>query len=340
MLNSYWQRRCWGYDFEFEKLAPPEIRPAFYENLELPPVQAVSLEALRRGDTDATTRLCNMLKVGGWAPVTVTEQHREIADSMYASLRHVFTDLSPDSKKNWRVRFDGQRYVGHGSDLGREWLQMRQGFDDPKRLEWPGDAGIHRFNFGAAFETSDDVARVVVQVLLSHASHPDAHRVPELLDDTVSAFGASVMRAFIYKDKHASAAMESSASGLHADMGLLTVCPPSSVAAFEIICPRTGAVSRPEQQLKPNEWMVFAGETLAFMTGGCFRAPIHRVPWINREDGTPPRVAAPFFLRAAADATLVACDTGEKMRCATFMKSHAVGMRPWRLKNKNGRNDW
>ena len=38
----------------------------------------------------------------------------------------------------------------------------------------------------------------------------------------------------------------------------------------------------PEQGLAPNEWVLFAGETLSFLTGGQIQAPIHSVPFIDR----------------------------------------------------------
>merc|ERR1712014_275916 len=94
--------------------------------------------------------------------------------------------------------------------------------------------------------------------------------------------------------------------------------------------PCTGRVSHPEKELGPNEWIAFPGETLGFMSGGKIRAPVHRVPWIDDRPG-PPRLSAPFFLRAAPGAELVAMDTGEAMDCRSFMEHHAVGMRPWRL---------
>ena len=167
------------------------------------------------------------------------------------------------------------------------------------------------------------------------------------------------------------------ASGLHADMGLLTVSPPSTVPALRLVHPLTGRVVSPEDALRQNNrpsrgksenskcgkmlnedeakdiedrkegeedsrgdesqegrlWLVFAGETLTFLTGGRIQAPVHYVPSapivdhlssVEQGDKLPAgslnqtqqnkvkakvktaelRCAAPFFLRASPWARL------------------------------------
>ena len=36
------------------------------------------------------------------------------------------------------------RYVGHGRDNFREWLQIRDGATDPQRIKWPPTAEPYR----------------------------------------------------------------------------------------------------------------------------------------------------------------------------------------------------
>ena len=72
------------------------------------------------------------------------------------------------------------------------------------------------------------------------------------------------------------------ASSFHSDMGLLTLSPSSTIPALTLIHPHTHTILYPEKDLKSNEWILFAGETLSFLTGGAIQAPIHAVPFIDR----------------------------------------------------------
>ena len=72
------------------------------------------------------------------------------------------------------------------------------------------------------------------------------------------------------------------ASSFHSDMGLLTLSPSSTIPALILIHPHTHTILYPEKDLKSNEWILFAGETLSFLTGGAIQAPIHAVPFIDR----------------------------------------------------------
>ena len=105
------------------------------------------------------------------------------------------------------------------------------------------------------------------------------------------------------------------ASGCHADMGLITLSPCSTIPALNMLHPATHDVLYPEEGLRPNEWVLFAGETLSFLSAGAIEAPLHSVPHINREtlrtvDGSdcqtipPMRRSMPFFLRADPEAFL------------------------------------
>ena len=115
-----------------------------------------------------------------------------------------------------------------------------------------------------------------------------------------------------------------SASGAHADMGLLTLSPASTIPALNLLHPQTQITLQPEMGLAPNEWVLFAGETLSFLTGGALQAPIHSVPFIDRHEvartrarqtGSAPvvpplRRSMPLFLRAVPEAHLFPLSRG------------------------------
>ena len=82
--------------------------------------------------------------------------------------------------------------------------------------------------------------------------------------------------------KRKSSLRPSFASSFHSDMGLLTLSPSSTIPALTLIHPHTHTILYPEKDLKSNEWILFAGETLSFLTGGAIQAPIHAVPFIDR----------------------------------------------------------
>ena len=115
-----------------------------------------------------------------------------------------------------------------------------------------------------------------------------------------------------------------SASGAHADMGLLTLSPSSTIPALNLLHPQTQITLQPEIGLAPNEWVLFAGETLSFLTSGALQAPIHSVPFIDRHEVAraqarqtgsipvvpPLRRSMPLFLRAVPEAHLFPLSKG------------------------------
>ena len=147
--------------------------------------------------------------------------------------------------------------------------------------------------------------------------------------------GSSVCRQFVYLDRPTPVTslpcprvdppsstparahpIPSSASGCHADMGIITLSPCSTIPALNLVHPATHEMLYPEVDLRPNEWILFAGESLSFLSGGTIQAPLHSVPYIDRtslrkgvEKGMGPesmeipplRRSMPLFLRADPD---------------------------------------
>eukprot|EP00928_Gymnodinium_smaydae_P071379 TRINITY_DN54991_c0_g1_i1.p1 TRINITY_DN54991_c0_g1~~TRINITY_DN54991_c0_g1_i1.p1 ORF type:complete len:309 (-),score=17.86 TRINITY_DN54991_c0_g1_i1:521-1327(-) len=253
------------------------------------------------------------------------------------------------AKSRWKLAFDGKRYVGYGHDVGREWVQFREGFDDPSRIQWPSWAEVHRDRLSDCYHVCDAVARTALRAVLPNGCRDVTPLTtwPVESDAQEDRFGPSVMRFLVYKDRPPGASNDASASGHHADMGLLSVLPPSTLPALEVWNTSTGTRVFPEQSLGrkfgSREWIVMAGETLAYLTyctQNPIHAPVHRVPYVDRGRGDR-RLAMPFFLRAAPSAILTPSNSQESMSCRELMERHAVGLRPWRLRNfGNGSGDW
>eukprot|EP00927_Polykrikos_kofoidii_P042206 TRINITY_DN36065_c0_g1_i1.p1 TRINITY_DN36065_c0_g1~~TRINITY_DN36065_c0_g1_i1.p1 ORF type:complete len:627 (+),score=98.49 TRINITY_DN36065_c0_g1_i1:45-1925(+) len=351
MLNLFRGRRCTGFVFEGEQLLPLEIdvvplRPSALQTslLSNPVFPVLPVEALFGSEKNASAvlQLGEILRQQGWAVVSVGEDTSSSIGKAYDGLRSFIESGGESYKRSCRLQFDGDRFVGYGFDEGREWMQLRQGVEDGKRFAWPDDGMPEgravRAAMINAFAKTDAVARVLWAAVCESLCLSKS--ASNCLDDPAEKFGASVMRVFIYKDMPSEARDQGSSScGPHADMGLLTVSPPSTQPSLELLHPRTGVTVTPEDGLRPHEWLVFPGESLAFLSNGAIAAPLHRVPWIERLSGQLRRCSAPFFLRAAPNAELVPLGGGEPMTCRNLMERHVNNLRPWRLSHC-GRGDF
>ena len=102
-------------------------------------------------------------------------------------------------------------------------------------------------------------------------------------------------------------------SGWHCDNTLLTLAPRGSSVGLEVRSPLDGRSFSPESSMSADELLVFAGDSLSYLSSGRVPALMHRVvppppPPISSAHSTthadPPRLSCPFFLRARRSATL------------------------------------
>jgi len=130
-----------------------------------------------------------------------------------------------------------------------------------------------------------------------------------------------------------------SASSAHADLGLITISPRATLPGCNILCPRTLEWIPAEQNIGDDCVLVFAGETLSFLTHGEVPAVLHYVPWIDRAGG-PNRLSLPFHLRCRPDMTLMprtgicdrenGCDQEIFPKTLKTLMEEDVSRRPWR----------
>ena len=259
---------------------------------------------------------------------------------------------------------------------------MRRGADDPARLEWPEAAAPHRAAFAAAFHACDLAGRAALRAVLAHYLGRDRARgggdgdggegdgegdgmaaadalLTQWMDGggggagghaerhAEDAFGGSVQRFLTYPCWSADAAASvpsGDASSAHADFGLLTVAPPSTLAALQLRHPATGEVCEPEHGLGPTEWLVFCGQAVSYLTGGELQAPLHRVPRVRvRGASGEVRCAAPHFVRPAPAAELEPFrGTAAPLTYREFVSGHTKPLRPWGNLSERGGcpGDW
>ena len=205
-------------------------------------------------------------------------------------------------------------------DGGRRWIQTRPGCD--ALLGWSEEA-LHEArplleSTALLHRTAEEALGAVAEVL--------GLRVEGILD-TADCISPSVHRMLFYEPQDAAYG-----SSPHCDMGILTVSPASTRPALGVHHARSLRLLQPEEHVEANHWLVFAGETLSFLTSGRIAAPVHFVPPTPAMPDSPPRRSMPFFLRSAPEALLTPLDPSvDPISTQTFLRRHAAFLRPWRL---------
>lgn len=327
VMNRYWKRACCGEaDADLPAL---DIEPVAFEPRQ-PLLPAVSFSELAVGNA-AAAKLAEALKVQGWAKIRVDEAQQRLVEPGYQSLLQLLKVQNKSSRRAAKVHFDGHRFAGYGADGGRRYMQMRSGMNNRSAFPWPLEVGEDYKPLVSAFEEIHQVARTVFKAILPHLglSNCDADK---LLHDRHHLYGSTVMRALLSRkpkeDDDDGFGLHRDASNLHADLGLLTVAPPANVPSLELWNPRTGEAVQPEKDAAPGEWIVFAGQTLAFLTGGAVQAAAHHVPFVPEHDGVT-RTSMPLFLRAAPGAIIASPDGLDRMTIEAFMENVVGAGSPW-----------
>ena len=287
----------------------------------------------------------------GYAVISVNDAAANTITRAYDSLLRFHSYLPAVDKKKTFQRFDGDRFIGWTRDSSREWIQMRErkhpdGTKDVP-LGWPDTfPEEQRRDLTDAVQLVTATAEVIFEeigVLLGLGSRSYLRDLSMAtcrpgkygVGSDEARVGSSVCRQFVYLDRPTPVTslpcprvdppsstparahpIPSSASGCHADMGIITLSPCSTIPALNLVHPATHEMLYPEVDLRPNEWILFAGESLSFLSGGTIQAPLHSVPYIDRtslrkgvEKGMGPesmeipplRRSMPLFLRADPD---------------------------------------
>lgn len=314
-----------------------------------PSISFQSIIAGTSSHNGAASVIDSMLSYG-YAVISVNDAAANTILKAYDSLLRFHSYLSPVDKKKTFQRFDGDRFIGWTRDSSREWIQMRErkhpdGTTDVP-LGWPDtfpeeqrrdltDA-VHLVTSAAEdiFEEIGVLLGLGSRAYLRDLSMATCRQGPNG-EGNEARVGSSVCRQFIYLDKPTQTTptpcppptspnctsvranlIPASASGCHADMGIITLSPCSTIPALNLIHPATHEMLYPEENLGPNEWILFAGESLSFLSGGTIQAPLHSVPYIDRttlrkkfgegsdaelSEMPPLRRSMPLFLRADPD---------------------------------------
>ena len=315
---------------------------------------SISFQSITAGTSlhnGAASVIDSMLSYG-YAVISVNDAAANTILRAYDSLLRFHSYLSPMDKKKTFQRFDGDRFIGWTRDSSREWIQMRErkhldGATDVP-LGWPDTfPEEQRRDLTDAVHLVTSAAEDIFEeigVLLGLGSRAYLRdlcmatcRQGSLGEGNEAKVGSSVCRQFIYLDKPTPTTptptptptptlsnctnvranlIPAAASGCHADMGIITLSPCSTIPALNLLHPATHEMLYPEEDLGPNEWILFAGESLSFLSGGTIQAPLHSVPYIDRTtlrkksgDGSgtelsempPLRRSMPLFLRADPD---------------------------------------
>lgn len=340
----------------------------------------------------------------GYAIVTVSDEDKSIIADAFGAFQALHRLLYGQSKqKRFKsiTNFDGKRYYGWTGNQGRDWIQLRLGVEQPVVLETMVKDIVGRLelldsdsiSLGQKVEgDKEDLCEVVSSLILrmiqatmlldnhcralygvltgpntsskvctSEASHKQS---TSLFSSNSKGICPGVHRIYCYDREWVE--QKNNNFGIHSDMGLLTLSPRSTSSALSLLKPHTFEILRPEIGLQENDWLVLAGESLAYLSNNQYPAALH---WVDDSflapsltDGTMLtdkrtderlRYSMPYFLRAnpeyelqrivrsPADKNLVnyAAKTASfidenaigSMTCRVLMNEHIGTKRPWRM---------
>lgn len=292
----------------------------------------------------------------GYAYVDTDASTEEVFQQAYAAMRHLATlrTAASDGTGSEVHRFDGGRYIGFAKDAARVWVQLREVFTPEGVQRWGRyadyceryrnrDPGTYPTPSATSEEQRcieallcstlllQEMSRAIVTALLT-ASGTTVEYAHKLLKDpgsgsgTGPGYGSSVHR--VYEYRNTSSAEGHMGSGLHADMGLLTLAPLSTRPALCLLQPHDLQAVYPEAG-QSHKIIVFVGELLSYLTHGTYPAALHSVPIVQANE--EPRLSMPFFLRPHKDTLLTPIGQEDGMTAAEYWEKHALALRPWRL---------
>eukprot|EP00741_Cyanophora_paradoxa_P007010 tig00001067_g6782.t1 len=292
-----------GRSVEARVLVPPHLPEA------APPALALSSAELsaaaRAGDVALGARLCESLRTHGFARVRWDDG--ALRES-YAEAERFFGRGAREKLAHTLVVDEAEAKVaGYGAHLGREWIQLRR----LRRgaFPWPAEQpGLERACV-RLYRELDAIGRRCgwwrrawgrprgAARAAGPAGPPEAPlELPAGLDPPC---GSDVLRLYRYQPAGERLLEGVPACGVHADIGLLTVASRASTGRGLRLAPPRGGPFRDleEGPSAPADCLLFAGETLGYVTGGDLRPPLH---FVADDEGDPgaPRLSAPFFLRA------------------------------------------
>merc|ERR1712007_272260 len=106
----------------------------------------------------------------GWAAVSLDEESVAAVAAAYNSLGHL--SVKPDALRGLKKKFDGNRFVGSGGDAGRDWMQIRRGFEDRTKFPWENEPEGCREVFFKVFTVAEALARDCLTAILRQIDHP------------------------------------------------------------------------------------------------------------------------------------------------------------------------
>jgi len=226
-------------------------------------------------------------------------------------------------------RCPNRKYAGYARQEPREFFQLRRTPD--MASVWPSKKGAQMFESAMtdAFMCLETLTRRILELLA-----PKLGKSPQdllaLCEPTTpnlncseGSIGANVFRAYrIMRPPTASLpGLSAAATGLHADLGLLTACPRANIPGLTVLDQKAARWVEIEGGLEAADVSIMAGETLAAICHGAIRPVIH---FVDEVQVGQPRFSMPFFLRARPEAMV---DSNTTVHA--FIEGSMMVNRPW-----------
>eukprot|EP00455_Lapot_gusevi_P025026 TRINITY_DN2620_c0_g1_i2.p1 TRINITY_DN2620_c0_g1~~TRINITY_DN2620_c0_g1_i2.p1 ORF type:complete len:439 (-),score=41.54 TRINITY_DN2620_c0_g1_i2:18-1334(-) len=300
-----------------------------------PPLLGQDLQDAR---TQIQERVMAAMRDLGFLRVVITANEQEVINQAWQAAASFFEQ--PMDIKRGFASHDPQlkKIFGFSAQKAREFFQVRRSEVSQKQLErvWPDRVCPHfSQRLIAVFQLLDRIARILYRIVC-HQIGIDIHWAMQLLDQIPDSEGvlspvspqpprpgADVMRLYRYLRPKSDPlpGLSRAATGLHADMGMITASPRGSLPGLVTLHPNCTQWIDAETSANETHISLFAGETLSKLCDGQIRPVLHFVD--ERFNGTP-RFSVPFFLRGRPDAFIK-----ENLTVANFVENTVMAERPW-----------
>jgi len=281
-------------------------------------------------------QICLGLQSNGYFQIALSSVQAEIFRKVFVAAERAFL-LPANIKSKLRVALpEHHKFAGFADQGARQFYQYRQwgSMDFPWKCE---DEGFKTLIL-SCFKFLGELGRSVLS-LIEAALNVLENNLLDLCDtdggeSSRIGAGADVLRLYRYlrPKNEPPPGIFRAATSVHCDMGLLTLCPLSTLPGLMILDPKTIVWKSVEEGATPSSLLIFAGETLCQISKGFLPAALH---YVDEKECGLPRFSLPFFLRARPNAKLP-----NDTRSVADLMDESRQTSPWRNEKAQKGNDY
>lgn len=233
---------------------------------------------------ELSNRLVQALLVQGFVRLSITHELLQVVEAAKTAAGE-FWDVQATERMKAKSHLRDGKYLGFVSDGAREFVQMRL---SDGGMQWPKGSEHQAKAFVCLFVLLHELSHKCIR-LICQGLDLDVQYIMDMLDAPEHGslltskngpsmnrgdkwVGSDVFRVYRYFRPRGQPppGLRNAATGLHCDMGLITLTPTSTSKGLSILNPDgTGWVDA-EEGARPNHIFLFLGETLARLAADPF----------------------------------------------------------------------